>query len=364
MARKTGGLGRGLDALFADAAPIFEEEYQEQTKKEKELEAEDTGANDSKKTAVGRSSAGRSAKASTAGDANKTGNTAKASKSSKAGKAGKASSASEDDDKDRVLYIDINDIKPNQAQPRTKFDEVKLGELASSIKENGVIQPLIVRKAQVGYELVAGERRWRASRLAGLKKVPCIVRDFDEKQNAIVAIIENMQREDLDAIEEAMGLQAMSEKYDFTQEQISASLGKSRAYIANSLRLLKLPKEVQEHIKDGDISAGHGRTLITVGDKDTQLALCKKIIKEGLSVRATEKLADKIKDDSKPERKKRKTKSKDNKSQEIIAVEEELRTITGTKVTITGNSSSGKIELDYYSLDELNRLIDALREAF
>lgn len=361
MARKTGGLGRGLDALFADAAPIFEEEYQEQTK-EKELEAEDTGANDSKKTAVGRPSAGRGAKASTAGDANKTGNTAKSSKSSKA--SSKTSMASEDDDKDRVLYIDINDIKPNQAQPRTKFDEVKLGELASSIKENGVIQPLIVRKAQIGYELVAGERRWRASRLAGLKKVPCIVRDFDEKQNAIVAIIENMQREDLDAIEEAMGLQAMSEKYDFTQEQISASLGKSRAYIANSLRLLKLPKEVQEHIKDGDISAGHGRTLITVGDKDTQLALCKKIIKEGLSVRATEKLADKIKDDSKPERKKRKTKAKENKSQEIIAVEEELRTITGTKVTITGNSSSGKIELDYYSLEELNRLIDALREAF
>lgn len=324
MARKTGGLGRGLDALFADAAPINEEDYKSpvvELTEEKPVKA-------APKKAVSKSEP-------------------------------KVSAA---DEQDRVLYIDINDIKPNSAQPRTKFDEDKLRELASSIEENGVIQPLIVRKASTGYELVAGERRWRASRIAGLKKVPCIVRDFDEKQNAIVAIIENMQREDLDAIEEAAGLQAMSRKYGFTQEQISVSLGKSRAYIANSLRLLKLPEEIQTYIQNGELSAAHGRTLVTVGDKKTQLEIADKIIKGGLSVRATEKLAEKIKDDAKPDRKKRKTKT--SKSQEILAVEEELRTVTGTKVTITGDTSTGRIELEYYSLDELNRLIDALRGAF
>jgi len=327
MARKTGGLGRGLDALFADAAPINEEDYKSPVA---ELEEEKP---------------------------------AKAAPKKAAPKTAKTEAKTESvDDQDRVLYIDINDIKPNSAQPRTKFDEDKLRELASSIEENGVIQPLIVRKASTGYELVAGERRWRASRIAGLKKVPCIVRDFDEKQNAIVAIIENMQREDLDAIEEAAGLQAMSRKYGFTQEQISVSLGKSRAYIANSLRLLKLPEEIQEHIQNGDISAAHGRTLITVGDKKTQLEICDKIIKGGLSVRATEKLAEKTKDEAKPDRKKRKPKT--SKSQEFLAVEEELRTLTGTKVTITGDTSTGKIELEYYSLEELNRLIDALRGAF
>ena len=327
MARKTGGLGRGLDALFADAAPINEEDYKSPAA---ELEEEKP---------------------------------AKAAPKKAAPKTAKTEAKTESvDDQDRVLYIDINDIKPNSAQPRTKFDEDKLRELASSIEENGVIQPLIVRKASTGYELVAGERRWRASRIAGLKKVPCIVRDFDEKQNAIVAIIENMQREDLDAIEEAAGLQAMSRKYGFTQEQISVSLGKSRAYIANSLRLLKLPEEIQERIQNGDISAAHGRTLITVGDKKTQLEICDKIIKGGLSVRATEKLAEKTKDEAKPDRKKRKPKT--SKSQEFLAVEEELRTLTGTKVTITGDTSTGKIELEYYSLEELNRLIDALRGAF
>ncbi len=349
MARKTGGLGRGLDALFADAAPILEDDYKEQIR---DIEAK--GSEEAKEEAkgedkgAGKSSTGKSA----------------TGKASAKGSSARSSKASEEDDKDRILYIDINDIKPNAAQPRTRFDEDKLRELASSIEENGVIQPLIVRKAKLGYELVAGERRWRASRIAGLRKVPCIVRDFDEKQNAIVAIIENMQREDLDAIEEAAGLQAMSKKYGFTQEQISVSLGKSRGYIANSLRLLKLPEEIQEHIQNGEISAAHGRTLITVGDKDTQLAICKRIIKEGLSVRATEKLAEKIKDEAKPDRHRRKPKATEGKSQEIIAVEEELRTISGTKVTITGNSSSGKIELEYYSLEELNRLIDALREAF
>lgn len=341
MAKRT-GLGRGLDALFADAAPIFEEDVQEE-ENYVEVEKVETEVKEKKQP---KKKAAPKPKLETSVD-----------------KVVAKNDASDTDDLDRIVYIDINDIKPNSAQPRKHFDEEKLRELANSIKENGVIQPLIVRKASVGFELVAGERRWRASRIAELKKVPCIIRDFDEKQNAIVAILENMQREDLDAIEEAAGLLAMTKKFGFTQEQVSNALGKSRAYIANSLRLLKLPEEIQQYIVEGKMSAAHGRTIINVEDKKKQLEICDKIIKNGLSVRATEKLADKAKDDAKPERKRRK-KINLGKSPEMIAAENELRTVTGTKVNINGNESVGKIELEYYSLEELNRLIEAIKEGF
>lgn len=313
MARKA-GLGRGLDALFADAAPVDEK-----------LRPEEAGE-----------------------------------------EGGSSKAADSAENEDRVLYIDINDIRPNSAQPRKNFDEVKLGELASSITANGVIQPLIVRESTNGYELVAGERRWRAARMSGLRTVPCIVRNFDDRQNAIVAIIENMQREDLDPIEEALGLKSMTEKYGFTQEQVSASLGRSRTYITNSIRLLKLPEEIQQYVSSGQMSAAHGRTIINIPDKARQKEIADKIIRNDLSVRATERLAEKVKDELRPERKRRKRASDADKAKaaEITAVERELMTLLGTKVNITGDESKGKIELEYYSLDELNRLIDAMREAF
>lgn len=312
MAKKA-GLGRGLDALFADMTPVDE------IRRPAETDAES---------------------------------------------ASKAADRAEDED--RVLYIDINDIRPNSAQPRRNFDEVKLGELASSIRTNGVIQPIIVRESSSGYELVAGERRWRAARMADLRKVPCIVRNFDDRQNAIVAIIENMQREDLDPIEEALGLKSMTEKYGFTQEQVSASLGRSRTYITNSIRLLKLPEEIQQYVSSGQMSAAHGRTIINIPDKDRQKEIADKIIRNDLSVRATERLAEKVKDELRPERKKRKKAAAEDKarSAEIAAVEGELMTLLGTRVHISGDDNKGKIELEYYSLDELNRLIDALRDAF
>ena len=340
MAKKA-GLGRGLDALFADAAPILEENGTGEEPVITEEEKKTAGPAAAKKKTSGRSSGKGSAKA-----------------------AGKTENP--DDGEDRVLYIDINDIRPNSAQPRMHFDEDKLAELASSIKANGVIQPLIVRESSTGYELVAGERRWRASRIAGLRKVPCIVRNFDDRQNAIVAIIENMQREDLNPIEEAKGLRSMTEKYGFTQEQVSASLGRSRTYIANSIRLLKLPEEIQEYVSSGQMSAAHGRTIINIPDKARQKEVADKIIRNDLSVRATEKLAEKIKDELRPERKKRKKPAKPEsaRSAEIEAVERELMSLTGTKVRIAGDGSAGKIEMDYYSLDELNRLIETLREAF
>ena len=360
MAKKA-GLGRGLDALFADAAPILEE-----SEVLEEIGA-DAAAPKAKKAPAAGKSGGKAAKDEAAKDgaAAKGGGAKTASKAGGKTAAAKGKKAGGEDD-DRVLYIDINDIRPNSAQPRSNFDEEKLNELASSIKSNGVIQPLIVRESETGYELVAGERRWRASRLAGLRRVPCIIRNFDDRQNAIVAIIENMQREDLNPIEEAIGLKSMTEKYGFTQEQVSSSLGRSRTYITNSIRLLKLPEEIQEYVSSGQMSAAHGRTIINIPDKDRQMEVARKIIRNDLSVRATEKLAERVKDELRPERKRRKKNAAPEaaKSAEIAAVEKELMSLTGTKVRITGNEALGKIELEYYSLDELNRLIEMLREAF
>lgn len=381
MAKRKGGLGRGLDALFADAAPLFEEDLEQNEEENidtKLLDIIDDVTGDKSRERFDLKSKAKSNKNhKTKSDRDETkGNNLNSTKEDKTPREHavqleernikdskgetsqtQADSAKIEADEDRVLYIDINDIKPNKDQPRKTFNEEKLKDLANSIKENGVIQPLIIRKAQNGYELVAGERRWRAARIAEIKKVPCIIRNFDEKQNMIVAIIENMQRENLDPIEEALGLNEMIKRFEFTQEQVSNALGKSRAYIANSLRLLKLPEKIQNMIIEGRISAAHGRTIITIKDEKKQIEVCDKIIRNGLSVRAAERLTEKIKDDARPERKKRKP----SVNAEIAAVEDELRKIFGTKVNINGKASTGKIEIEYYSIDELNRLIDMLR---
>lgn len=381
MAKRKGGLGRGLDALFADAAPLFEEDLEQNEEENIDTKLldiiDDVTGDKSRERFDSKSKAKSNKNHKTKSDIDEAkGNSLNSTKEDKTPREhavqleernikdskGETSqtqvdSAKIEADEDRVLYIDINDIKPNKDQPRKTFNEEKLKDLANSIKENGVIQPLIIRKAQNGYELVAGERRWRAARIAEIKKVPCIIRDFDEKQNMIVAIIENMQRENLDPIEEALGLNEMIKRFEFTQEQVSNALGKSRAYIANSLRLLKLPEKIQNMIIEGRISAAHGRTIITIKDEKKQIEVCDKIIRNGLSVRAAERLTEKIKDDARPERKKRKP----SVNAEIAAVEDELRKIFGTKVNINGKASTGKIEIEYYSIDELNRLIDMLR---
>ena len=381
MAKRKGGLGRGLDALFADAAPLFEEDLEQNEEENIDTKLldiiDDVTGDKSRERFDSKSKAKSNKNHKTKSDRDETkGNNLNSNKEDKTPREHavqleernikdskgetsqtQADSAKIEADEDRVLYIDINDIKPNKDQPRKTFNEEKLKDLANSIKENGVIQPLIIRKAQNGYELVAGERRWRAARIAEIKKVPCIIRDFDEKQNMIVAIIENMQRENLDPIEEALGLNEMIKRFEFTQEQVSNALGKSRAYIANSLRLLKLPEKIQNMIIEGRISAAHGRTIITIKDEKKQIEVCDKIIRNGLSVRAAERLTEKIKDDARPERKKRKP----GVNAEIAAVEDELRKIFGTKVNINGKASTGKIEIEYYSIDELNRLIDMFR---
>ena len=259
------------------------------------------------------------------------------------------------DEKDTVRYIKIHDIMPNANQPRKTFNEEKIEELAASIREHGIIQPIVVRKKSRGYEIVAGERRWRAAIKAELSQVPCLIRNLDDEQNMLIAIIENMQREDLNPIEEAEGLRQMTETFGMTQEQVSRSVGKSRPYITNSMRLLKLPEYIRESIADGRISAGHGRTLIAASDEDMRTSIWEKMIKEGLSVREAEKLAA-----GSPGAKKRKPASK-RKNPDVARVEEDLKDIFGTKVSINAAGKKGKIEIEYYSGEELNRLIELLK---
>ena len=259
------------------------------------------------------------------------------------------------DEKDTVRYVKIHDIMPNANQPRKTFNEEKIEELAASIREHGIIQPIVVRKKSRGYEIVAGERRWRAAIKAELSQVPCLIRNLDDEQNMLIAIIENMQREDLNPIEEAEGLRQMTETFGMTQEQVSRSVGKSRPYITNSMRLLKLPEYIRESIADGRISAGHGRTLIAASDEDMRKSIWEKMIKEGLSVREAEKLAA-----GSPGAKKRKPASK-RKNPDVARVEEDLKDIFGTKVSINAAGKKGKIEIEYDSGDELNRLIELLK---
>ena len=255
-----------------------------------------------------------------------------------------------------ISYININDIKPNEGQPRKTFDEEKISELADSIQEHGLIQPIVLRKATKGYEIVAGERRWRACRKAGLKEVPCIIKELTDEENMLIAIIENMQREDLNPIEEAEGLNQMIVTYGLTQAEVSKSVGKSRPYITNALRLLKLPEEVRALVSSGELSSGHARAIAGVSGKTAQIKIAEKIIKEGLSVRETEKL---IKELDAPE--KRPAKRKPEKNADVKRVEEDLKAVLGTRVNLAQSGKKGKIEIEYYSREELERLIELLK---
>lgn len=261
-----------------------------------------------------------------------------------------------DDRKNLILYLDINEIKPNINQPRKRFDDEKIDELATSIETYGVIQPIVIRQAEVGYEIVAGERRWRAARKANLKVVPCILKELTEEENMVISIIENMQREDLNPIEEAEALQQMIERFGFSQEQVSKSVGKSRPYITNALRLLKLPEAVREYVVEGKLSNGHARAIVGIADEDTKIAVADRVVEEGLSVREVESLINSI---SEPKTKKQKEKRE--KAPDILMVEAELKEILGTKVSLSLLGNKGKIEIEYYNREELERLIDLFK---
>ncbi|MEL7656261.1 MAG: ParB/RepB/Spo0J family partition protein, partial [Bacillota bacterium] len=262
---------------------------------------------------------------------------------------------SEISDHEGILLLDINEIKPNSKQPRKSFQEDKIDELAKSIEIHGIIQPIMVRPAVEGYEIVAGERRWRAARKASLKQIPCIVRELSEEQNMLVAIIENMQREDLNPMEEADALNQMITNFGLTQEEVSKSVGKSRPYITNALRLLKLPAQVQEMVVQGELTSGHARAIAGVKDEKRQLHIAAYVAKEGLSVRETEALANKENEDKKQIKAKPRAKNR-----EITDMEVELKSVLGTKVSINHGTRRGKIEIEYYSREELERLLELL----
>ncbi len=258
-----------------------------------------------------------------------------------------------------ISFIDVNDIKPNGKQPRKNFDEEKLEELATSIKEHGLIQPVILRRAEHGYEIVAGERRWRACRKAGIKEVPSIIKELTDEQNMLIAIIENMQREDLNPIEEAEGLNQMVVSFGLTQEEISKTVGKSRPYIANSLRLLKLPVEIRDFLSEGKLSAGHARAIVGISDPKKQLEIAKYAIAKELSVREIEKLVKEMGSDKK--RGSKKNQKKAEKTPDVKRLEEDLKQIMGTRVNLNQKGKKGKIEIEYYSREELERLIELLK---
>ncbi|GFR35097.1 ParB/RepB/Spo0J family partition protein [Thermobrachium celere] len=251
-----------------------------------------------------------------------------------------------------IKEVDINDIFPNEEQPRKNIDNEKIEQLAQSIKEHGIIQPIIVKKDGDFYKIIAGERRWRAARLAGLKKVPIIEKEISEKEAMEISLIENIQREDLNPIEEALAYKKLIDEFGLTQEELANRLGKSRPAITNSLRLLSLDKRVIDMILNQDITEGHGKIIAGIDDKDKQYEIAIKVVNEGLNVRQTEKLIQSI---NVIKNKKEKNNTKDIYIKDI---EERLKNIFGTKVSINKGRKKGKIEIEYYSDEDLQRILD------
>jgi len=263
----------------------------------------------------------------------------------------------EDEVKDvsRETLIKINEIEPNRHQPRKKFDEESLKELADSIKKHGIIQPLILQKKDKFYEIIAGERRWRAARLAGLKEVPAIIKDYSPQEAVEIALIENLQREDLNPIEEAQTYQRLIQEFNLKQEEVAERVSKSRVAITNSMRLLKLDERVQQMLIDNLLSGGHGRALLAIENKDKQYELACKIVEEKLSVRETEKLIKKLMREKPAEKK---TLSDDKEGLIYRDIENKIRNIIGSKVSIHKKNKRGVIEIEFYSNDELERIIE------
>ena len=264
--------------------------------------------------------------------------------------------AGELSDENKIVLVPIGDIEPDRTQPRRRFDEARLAELAESIREHGVIQPLIVTpSAGGGYRIVAGERRFRAARMAGLRELPVIVRAFSEEETAVIALIENLQREDLNAIEAAQGISRLIDVYGFTQEQAADKLGKSRSAVTNTLRLMNLPEEVRELVAEDKLSAGHARALLGIRENSRIADAAREVIDGGLSVRETEKLVKRYNEAPKvPVRKKR----------DPFFDEAELaaKAALGRKVVVKNKTRGGVIEIEYFDKEDLSRLIKALED--
>ncbi len=258
-------------------------------------------------------------------------------------------------DNNEVMKVNMNLIKANDSQPRKSFDEEKIEQLADSIREHGVVQPIVLKKEGSTYTIVAGERRWRAAKAIGLKEIPSVVMDLSDKQVLEISLIENIQREDLNPIEEALAFKRLIEEFDLTQEELSKRIGKSRTAVTNCLRLLNLDSRVQEYLIDGVITEGHGRALLAVENKDLQYTLAQKIIDESLNVRDTEKLIKYL-------GKEKQEKTEENKENIYYNdIKDKLESYFGTRVSLIDKKNKGKIEIEYYSEDDLQRILDILK---
>jgi len=260
------------------------------------------------------------------------------------------------DDKEKkalgINEIELDKIVPNEYQPRKVFNDEKMKELAASIKEQGVIQPVIVHRAGSGYQLIAGERRWRASRLAGLKTIPALVKEATKRELLEMALIENIQREDLNPLEAAEAYKRLQDEFKLTQEDLAKRVGKERSTVTNFLRLLGLPKEIKQELASGALSMGHAKALLSLERVRDQMQATVMIVKKGLSVREAEALSARLKNPPKEK--------KARLSHELKSVEEKLKKALGTKVSITAKSKGGRIVIEYYSAEELDRIIDKI----
>ena len=259
-----------------------------------------------------------------------------------------------------IKNIKIRDIEPNKKQPRKNFDKEKLEILSESIKNHGLVQPILVKKNSAGtYMIIAGERRWRAAKIAGVKEIPCIVKDFDDAEIMEIALIENLQRENLNPMEEAEGYKSLMEAFDLTQEEVAERVGKSRSAVANSLRLNNLCDAVKKMVIDGRLSQGHARAVLSVSEPDKQTEIANMVIEKGLNVRQIEKYVSEL---GKTKSKKQPKKVSGMMKKYFDEVETSLGSRFGTKVKITEGANKGKIEIEYYSREDLERILFELKK--
>lgn len=279
----------------------------------------------------------------------------------KVNKPGAAKDASLTPTEDQAVMVPINKVEPNKEQPRKHFNEDALLELSESIKQMGIIQPIVVQDRNSYYEIIAGERRWRAAKQAGLKKIPVIIKNYTEQEIVEISLIENIQREDLNPIEEAFAYKRLLEEFNLKQDEVAERVSKSRTAVTNSIRLLKLNEKVQQMVIDEMLTTGHARALLGIEDQEQQYIIAQKIFDEKLSVRDTEKLVKSLQNEKK---KKKEEKEKIDPKLEAVYhdLEEQMKGILGTKVCINHkDAKKGKLEIEYYSQDELDRIIDMIR---
>lgn len=349
MARKT-GLGRGLGAIFGtDVVESVEESLHQPEKHEETHVSRETSGRKTVHTAGQTVS-----KKNNGGTAKKT--TASSEKKVKTVNTEKHEAEKEESGKEFMMKLSM--IEPNEEQPRKDFNEELIGELADSIKKYGVLQPLLVQKKGEHYEIIAGERRWRAAKVAGLKEIPVVIREYSKQQAMEIALIENVQRADLNPIEEAIAYQQLMDEFDLTQEEIAERVSKNRVTVTNSIRLLKLDRRVQEMLIQGQLTSGHARALLGLEDGEQQYQVALKIVGEHLSVREVEKLVKALNKPKKPEKEKEEER---DLSFIFHDLEERMKQVMGTKVVINKrDKNKGKVEIEYYSEAELERIVELI----